>query len=284
MASRDPPFQRTKARYPEGEVLTNIRVCAGRPGTRVPPVPRGHVHGTRSTAVLALIVAPLLVSGCRDAGTGASQRPAGRTAVAAVNGNGVEGLSAAQILDRASTASSAATSVHLRGRFRSDGRPASLDLRVSGKQAAIGDITMNGARIGLVRIGSTLYIKGDDRFWRSAGGQSAVRMLSGKYLKTRADDKDFREFMSFTFMSKVFAQLVRPKGTLSKGAHARINGREAIALADGGGGSVYVATTGEPEFLRLSSGGETFDFLDYGKKVEVHPPARGRVIDVDGAK
>jgi hypothetical protein len=243
---------------------------------------RTHACVRRRRAVLtALPVALVLLTGCQPDGSAGAARPRTSPAAAAPDGNGITKLSAARILERASEVSSAAPSVRLRGTFREEGKPFTFDLRLMGKRAATGSITVEGQRLGLVRLGSTAYIRGDDRFWKSVGGRDAVRMFHGKYLKTPANSKDFADLMSFTLPSKVFTELLRTDGAVTKGERARVNGRPAITLLDGTGGKVYVATEGEPQILRLSTGvrGEALDFLDYGRKFTVQRPPSRLVID-----
>jgi hypothetical protein len=236
----------------------------------------------RRVALVALPAALLLVTGCQPGDTTGTAGSPTTPVAATPEGNGIAELSAARILERASKASSAAPSVRLRGTFREDGKTFAIDLRLAGNRAAAGSITVEGQRLGLVRLGSTAYIRGDDRFWKSVGGQDAVRMFHGKYLKTPADSKEFTDLMSFTLPSKVFTELLRTGGAVTKGERARVNGRPAITLLDGAGGKIYVATEGQPQILRISTGvrDEALDFLDYGKKFTVQRPPSRHVIDV----
>jgi hypothetical protein len=246
--------------------------------------PRRGTPGRRRALLLVLPAALALISGCDDGTAGSPTRPAATSAAATPNGNGVDKLSGAEILKRATKASRAATSVRMRGRFPTGGRPMAIDIRAAGKGSAYGDITMNGQRIRLVRIGSTAYLKGDTAFWKSVGGQDAARMFSGKYLKVPAGNKDFRDLMSLTLTSKVFSEILRPEGRVTKGERTRINGRAAIALGDGTGGSLYVATEGEPHVLRLKTGKEVLDFLAYNERIAVRRPPSNRVISVPAFK
>jgi hypothetical protein len=202
---------------------------------------------------------------------------------AASQGNGIANLSVKNILQRAGKASIAAGSVRIHGRARDKGQVFGMDLRIAGRKAGAGTIVTHGQRIGVIRLGSTAYIKGDAKFWQAAGGQAAARMFVGKYLKTKADNKDFADMTSFTIMSKMFAEMLKPVGTPTKGERAQINGTPAIALVDGDGGKLYVATEGKPYVLRAASkdGKDQLDFTGYGQAFTIQRPPTKLVIDID---
>jgi len=255
----------------------HIRAHENRAGARPH---RGRLaQGRRRVLLLTFPATLAFATACNDSAA-TSQSAAPSSAPKTASGNGVDRLSGPEILKRAAKASRDATSVRMRGTFPSDGQSMAVDIRAASKGSAFGDITMKGQRIRLIRIRSTAYIKGDSGFWTSVGGKSAARMFSGKYLKVSADNKDFRDLMSLTLTSTVFSELLRPSGPVTKGERTRINGRAAIALGDGTGDGLYVATEGEPQVLRLKSGKDVLDFVAYNERIDVRPPPRDRVISV----
>jgi hypothetical protein len=188
-------------------------------------------------AVWVLVPAALvLAAGCGGPGT-SSDAAASASASPTVHGNGVAKLSGTEILKQAAKVSAAARSVRIRGKVSDQGEVIALSLRIAGPKAAAGTMIVHGQRIGLIRLGSVAYIKGDAKFWNAAGGPNAVTMFSGKYLKTAANDKDFKDLMSLTIASKVFAELTKPEGEVTKGAAAQVHGTPAITLLDGTGGN-----------------------------------------------
>ncbi|TDD96846.1 hypothetical protein [Actinomadura rubrisoli] len=238
-----------------------------------------------TTATLAVPAALMLMfaAACdsKEDGASVAAGSSGPSAPSVPSANGVERLDAAKILARARKATLAARSVRLHGTIRDDdGKDVTLDFRYSGGKA-MGDLTTDGQRVSLVRIGRAVYFKGDDAFWKAAGGKGAVQLLSGKYLKTTPNEKDFAELAAFTIPSKLFAQLLTPEGALSKRGAATVAGVPATSLADGGGGRLYVATRGEPHVLRIESKGDgRVDFDGYGAAVAIQPPPAGQVVDV----
>lgn len=239
----------------------------------------GRAPGRRRRAAWVLVPAALaLAAGCGGLGT-SSGAPASASASPSVHGNGVAKLRGTEILKQAAKVSATARSVRIRGKISEEGDVIALNLRIAGPKAAAGTMIMNGQRMGLIRLGPVAYIKGDARFWNAAGGPNAVTMFSGKYLKTAANDKDFKDLMSLTIASKVFAELTKPEGEVTKGAAARVNGLPAITLLDGTGGKLYVATVGRPYVLRISDGKNKLDFFDYNKTMTIRPPASRLVVE-----
>jgi hypothetical protein len=239
----------------------------------------------RATAA-AVPVAIALVGGCGATGStaqnpGPPKQPPSSAASAAAAGNGIDRLSPGEILRRAKAASTSARSVRIRGTDREDGNVTGIDLRVAGKDRAVGTISMHGRHVQVIRIGGTAYIKGDAAFLKAVGGGAAVRLLGGKYIRTRADAKEFASLLSFTLVTGLYDELLKVDGQLSKAGREQLNGTSVITLVDGAGGKVYVAAEGRPYVLRVSPDGGP-DHLDFAYNVKVgirRPPAR-LVVDV----
>ncbi|MFI0447219.1 hypothetical protein [Actinomadura sp. 6N118] len=220
----------------------------------------------------------------RPASPATSVSPAGSPAAPA---NGIEKQSAQKILAAARKATASAASLRIKGQIKEGGQTIGLDFSYSGKQAAIGELSMDGQRVAMTRIGSAVYVKPDDKFLQKIGGKGAVQTLSGKYLKTKPGDKDFADIVTFTTLPKVVTGILTAEGTPAKGEVAQLEGRPAIALTDSGSdsGKLYVSTVGEPYALRLDGGAEgRIDFLDYSKAVTVQAPPSNQVVDISSLK
>lgn len=239
------------------------------------------MHAPKPIALVSLLLAGTLAAGCTEnetAAPGAASTAPRPTAAP----NGVERLPAAKIYERARQAALAASSMRMRGHVVDEGQKIELDFRYSGARASTGDMTVGAQRVNLTRIDSTLYLKGNVEFWREVGGRSTANLLSGKYFKTTDKDGELADLASFAEPAKVFSDLLEPEGELARGAAARIGGRAAIALEDGTGGRLYVATEGEPYVLRLDAAPDVMiDFSGYGEPVTIGPPPAGQVIDAD---
>jgi hypothetical protein len=240
---------------------------------------------TRSIMVVAA-AALGLVAGCGGSGTGASAPTTSPSASPTPTGNGIASLPPAQILARAKTALLAAPSVHLTGNVTSGGQQLMLDLSSSGKDGGRGTISQSGQTIEVLRIGSTVYIKADADFWRAqTGNANAAQLLQGKYLKAPVSDPKMASIAELTQIDKYVSGLLSPTGTLTKGQQKTIRGTEAIAvvISGKGGGTLYVATNGQPYPLQITSSDPTepgtIDFVEYGQPVALTPPPAEQVID-----
>jgi hypothetical protein len=238
----------------------------------------------RIAAGTALVVSGLLLAGC----TGSAPSAGGPEAVssgsprtsATPSGNGIDGLSASGILDRAVRTTKAATSVRVKGSGKDHGDTVALDMRIAGRHRASGHIWLGRQRVDVIRTGPVLYVSGNARFWRSSTGQRDVSGFTGKYLKTSTRDKDFADLLSLMRLSYLLADVAKPTGQVAKKARTTYHGTPAVPLVDEGSGTLYVAATGKPYVLGLRGDGERLDFTDYGRRVRVHAPARDRIIPV----
>ena len=90
---------------------------------------------------------------------------------------------------------------------------------------------------------------------------------------------------AFTDADKFVAQLLSSQRNVTKGAKKAIHGMEAVALVEPGkdGGTMYIATRGEPYPLRLTSNTPSepgaIDFVDYGAPVSFAAPPADQVVD-----
>jgi hypothetical protein len=197
-----------------------------------------------------------------------------------VSGNGVVGLPAEQIVDTATKAAMASSSVRITGRVVQAGKTAELDLALKGTDGGVGTVSFDDLEYRIVRVGPDLYVTAGPGAFGELGPLGGS--LEGKPVRVSASDPRFSEIAGFTDLDRILAVLVDPAAGLRKGEQRDINGRHALALlnAAGTGGTLWVATSGTPYPLRLDapqSAGTalsgTLDFLDYGEPVALTAPA-----------
>ena len=197
-----------------------------------------------------LLAAPaliLLVLGSVLAGCGSSSS----------SGNGVEAKSPAQILEATKAAASKATSVHISGTITSGGKPISLNMELLAGKGGKGTISQEGFTIQLVQTGGAVYINGSKAFYEHVGGSAAAQLLQGKWLKAPANSGELASLAELTNLSKLIDTALSNHGSIAKGAKATIEGQKAIGLNDTSkGGTLYVATTGEPYPLEITKAGK----------------------------
>ncbi|MGH8836442.1 MAG: hypothetical protein ACRDWG_15815 [Actinomycetes bacterium] len=201
--------------------------------------------------------------------------------------NGVEQLSATEILDKAKAAAVAAGSVHVSGEVVQDEGTFGIDMRF-GADGSTGTMTFNGAQLELLRVGADVYMKATGDTWNDLTGQQGVgELIADRYVKVPAGDESFGDFTSFLSLESFIDGVLDPTGELEKGTTTEVRGAQAIGVVDTDkedGGTVYIALTGEPLPLRIQGAeGSTesaIDFLDWGKAMAVTAPAEGDVVDL----
>jgi hypothetical protein len=190
--------------------------------------------------------------------------------------NGVADKSANEILAATKQAATKAGSVHFFGSIVESGTPLKVDIRIEGTKGGTGSMTIQGSHVDIIRVGNEAYIKGSTRFYKQVAGSAAAQLLHGKWLKGSATKGDLASLAALTSMDKLFAAALKPGGKLSKGKETTIDGQKVIELTSSEGGSLFVATTGEPFPVQISqaSGDSTgaVHFDEWDEPVDVKAP------------
>jgi len=207
------------------------------------------------------------------------------TASASTSGSPLSGLSADQIATKAVANLKSASSVHVTGAVTSSGETVGLDLTLVRAQGCTGTMAVTGTgSFQLTAIGSQVWIKPDQQFWKNEGATAAVlNVVSGKYLKVTATSR-FGSLREFCQPSQLAGSFGSPKAGLVKGATTTINGQQALQIKQTGqSASLFVSDTATPQILRLSGGSQgTIDFSDYNSPVTLTAPSAADTLD--GAK
>jgi hypothetical protein len=245
--------------------------------------------------LLAVSAAALVATACGDDSTSAAAPSqaagsAGSSAAAAspsAAGGDVAALAAPEIFARTKAAFKKADTVRLTGSGASGTTKFAIDMRYATAGDAVGTVTNAGETIELRRVGQTIYVKADKAFWTKSAGAAVGELLGGKYLKAPLTDQRVAQLGAFTDKNSFADEVLSPSNTVTKGDTKTIRGIPAIGLVDkssSGSATLYVATTGEPVPLQLAptagAGNEgSFDFLDYGKPVDVAAPPAAQTVD-----
>jgi hypothetical protein len=169
--------------------------------------------------------------------------------------NGVASKTPQQILSAVQAAILTAKSVHVSGSLVSGGQPVSVDLHIVSGKGGEGRIAVMGLGAQVIGVNGTIYIKGDQSFWSHFGGAAAATLFQGKWLKA-PETGSFASFAQLTNLNTLFSKALATHGVLSKGSTTKISGQPAIAITDTTqGGTLYVATTGQPYPLEISKSG-----------------------------
>ncbi|MFF0154929.1 hypothetical protein [Micromonospora sp. NPDC005203] len=231
---------------------------------------------------MVAVVAMALLAGCGDGDGG--QQPASN----APADNGVAALAPNEALQRATTAVKNAKSYRLTGDIADDGQKMTLDFKMTGSDLT-GQISTNDGTVELLSVGGQQYIRPDEKFWAKNTGAEAsgeiVKLMGDKWAKVSQKD----EFTQMFDVANVDG-LLKPDGTITKGAAKEINGVQTIGLVDGKKeGTLYIATTGEPYPVRVegsnADGASQITLSDFGATFdELKAPAADQIVDFDQLK
>lgn len=177
-------------------------------------------------------------------------------ALAGCGGSGSSGeasKSGAAILADARQAALAADSVRIVGTVRNAGQVISLDLSIA-RGSGGGTMMLNGSKVDVTRVGHTMFIRAGAEFYRRFGaGTAAGRLLAGKWVKVPTSTQNFAQLVALTDLYAFLTQSLKANGKVTKGAEKTVDGQKAIELRSTHGGSLYVATSGKPFPIELTS-------------------------------
>jgi hypothetical protein len=199
--------------------------------------------------------------------------------------NGVASKSPDQIVSAAQNAVSGVKTVRVAGNVTSTGSPITLDLQLAAGRGGGGQMSESGLSFKIIAVNQTVYMNGSDAFWSHVGGTAAVQLFHGKWLKAPATGQ-FASLAALTDVQTLFSKLLSTHGTLAKGGTSTINGQQVVAVHDTTmGGTLYVATTGQPypiEISKTGAQGGRIVFDRYNQPVTLTVPANS--IDVSKLK
>lgn len=240
-----------------------------------------------ATLLTSALVTSLALTGCGDEGDPAEDVAAPAESTAPET-DGIENLSADELVERAKNAATAAESVRLSGEVVEDGSTMIIDMRFSG-DGSTGTISNAGATLELLRVGADeYYMKADADSWEQLTGDAASGdLFADRYVRMSGDDESVGDLTSFLDFEAFVDEVLDIDGPIEKGETAEVNGVQAIGVVDQGsedGATLWVAVTGEPYPLRIESpdgsGEGAIDFLDWGKAVDIKAPPEDEVIDL----
>ncbi|WP_234362937.1 hypothetical protein [Streptomyces formicae] len=201
--------------------------------------------------------------------------------------------SADQVAAKAVEATKKADSMRIKGDMRqADGKTVSLDLAVDQEKNCQGTIGTNGSEAELRHTNGTLYLRGDEAYWKTAlknqpGSQKVVSKVADKWVKMPADDASTSGMCDKQGLVASMDENKSERKGMKKGDTTSVDGKDALALTKKVGDethTMYVATEGEPYILRSTvKGGDKPNeatFGDYGKSVNPKEPSKDETVDL----
>ena len=239
---------------------------------------------------LAALCAALAVglTGCAstDGGSGA----AGTKAEAAATPKpGLADLSAQRISDRAFAAMRSTTSLTMSLDGIVDGEPTTFRMAIDTASDCVGEMSVDGGTVELVKHGKNIYMKYDDAFWKSQGadGRASAELINGRWMKTTSADPDFDDMASTCDLDNFIEEFESGATDARKGSLTTVDGSPAVPLIEKDGketDTAYIATQGKPYILKIvTKGGKepgTISFSDFNRPVHAKTPAAKDIIDL----
>ena len=240
-----------------------------------------------STRILPVAVATgLLLAGC--GGSSSSSAPSGSaggsssSSSSSSSDSGLKGLSGTEVLGKAKTAFTGASSVHVVLRSKGDsGEAVGYDVRYAKGKGASGTVNAGTGEIKLLAIGKDLYFTGDAKALAQFGATGAA----GTWFKTSSSSPVGSALTELTDVTKLADQIFKPSGAVEVVGGKDVDGKPTVGLLDKGaeGGTLYVASEGEPYPLLIEPPAAKKDqgearFSEYGAPVELNPPAKFQTL------
>lgn len=231
---------------------------------------------------IALVAAAGLLAGCATKSDTASPTPSASSVKP--TDNGISALSADEILTKTKAALKKAGAYHIKGESVQDGGKVTVDLSANGNNAKMSS-TIDGQTFDVIKVGQDLYVKLPETFANlvlesvpAAQKAIASALLKSKYIKTTVTDSQFKDYATSLDMDDIF----KPEsGTFTKGETGTTNGVPTIALVDGKGNKLIIATTGEPVPVQMvTSGGQALQVTEVGTASEIKAPSADQVFDI----
>jgi hypothetical protein len=201
------------------------------------------------------------------------------------SGNGVDSKSANAIVTSALSAIDNAKSAHISGRVVSAQSPIKLDLDLVSGKGGKGSMSEGGLGFKIVVLNHEVYINGSPAFWKHFGGAAAAQVFQGKWLKAPASGQ-FASLAQLSDLHTLLGTVLSTHGKLTKTGTTKINGQSAVGVRDTtNGGTLYVATTGQPyplEILKGGTQGGRITLGNFNNSVSLTPPANA--IDISKFK
>src|SRR5579863_6868699 len=174
-------------------------------------IPRGLV------TIAVCLLAVLAAAGC--GGSSAPSGPAGSQGSTGPSGNPLAALTAKQILAKAIADFKGVSSVHVAGSEQDSGQAFTINMTLGAKGCA-GTIGMGGqGTVRLLRIGGTIWIKPDNKYWKSVmnGTPGDLSAVEGKYLRLSPKGPATSSFSSFCYLSQLAGQFSAGADRVAKG-------------------------------------------------------------------
>ncbi|MGN6251809.1 MAG: hypothetical protein ACTHNS_08350 [Marmoricola sp.] len=173
---------------------------------------------TRPTALLsvaALLLGLLLTSGCGSSGSDLS------------------GLSAKQLLAKATAALKKQEDVSITGKIGTTGSGTSLDLHYVGREASYGRLSPDKGSLRFERVDGKTWLQPDAAFLQAQLGASAgalTKLIGDKWILADPSNQAFGQLVAVASRDFLDSQVLAPSTAVTKGGKATVDGTKCVTL------------------------------------------------------
>lgn len=193
--------------------------------------------------------------------------------------NGVEDLGPQKILNQSRKAALSARSVELVGTSPA----ASLDLVVT-PDSSDGTRSAGETTLQTRVVDGVIYVRGDEAYWTQAFNKKKAARIGNKWVAGELSNPKLKSFEQTSTMKPLMNQFLTLNGEGTVGPVGVAAGQPAVPIITSTG-TTWVATTGEPYVLLITSAPETgedatVEFQDWDKKVVIKAPPKNKTISL----
>ena len=197
-------------------------------------------------------------------------------------------LSAKQVAAKVIADANAAGSVSLAGSITQSSGTETVNLAVKPGKGCTGTLGAAGhGSFKLIKIGDTIYLNPDKKFWEFSAGTHAAEvnsLINGRYIKVSASDKTMGSLATICDMGQMFSTNGKAD-TLKKGKVTTLDGTRVLALNNTSEDTVsYVTDTSAPRLVEMTApkgarNGSGKITVTYDAPVTLTAPPASQVLD-----
>ena len=242
-------------------------------------------QGRRDLVRMASIAAGagcLALAACSSATSSAAAPSAASTA------DPLASLSAKQVAAKVIADAKAAASLTLAGSITQSSGTETINMAIKPGKGCTGTLGAGShGSFKLTKIGDTIYLNPDKKFWESNAGATAaqaIALVNGRYLKVSATDKTVGSLATICDMGQMFSTGGKAD-TLKKGKVTTLDGTRVLALNDTSEDTVsYVTDTSKPQLFEMTApkgakNGSGKITVTYDTPVTLTAPPASQVLD-----
>ena len=229
---------------------------------------------THSRIAVVVAVAALVLAGCASGESDPTGDESKRS--------DPSGLSAPDLLSKAESVIEEKATVQMKGQGIEQGSDFVYDLSYVG-DAAEGYVSIDGAKLSLLRVDGETYFKADDAFWRAQGGDEYANLVAeaigDRWISIRGEEA-FKFLEALARRTFITVELFQPTDALRMGEAKVIDEVDCLSLVDSEGTIWVTADDALPVQANSNEGKEEAVVkFTYEDASVPRAPAASQVID-----